>query len=98
MNSAFFVEDNQGHVHVYKPLVRKICSYKLHVVSGIVLGGKAIPKHRECRMGCRAVLSVVGYEFSHGSPHICQSMTCHVSRMSRKDWHKCASELIYSLW
>ena len=57
----------------------------LHVVSGIVLGEKAIPKYKECRMGYRAVPSVVAYEFSHGSPHICQSMTCLGSRMSRKD-------------
>ena len=69
-----------------------------HVDSDIELDGKAIPRYRECRMGCRVVPSVVAYEFSHDSQHTCQSMTCHGSRRSRKDWHKCASELIYSLW
>ena len=98
MNSAFCVEDNQGHVHVCKPLVQKKCSYRHLVDFCIELVWKSTPKYRECRKGYRVVPSVVAYEFSHGSPHICQPMTCLGSRMSRKDWHKCASELIYSLW
>ena len=87
-----------SHHHICRLPSQKRCSYRLNVDSDIELGGKAIPKHKEYRKGWRAIPSVVGYEFSHGSPHTCQSMPCHGSRMSRKDWHKCALELIYSLW
>ena len=91
-------KDKLSQGHIYRLLSQKNYSYMLHVDSGIEVVWKATPKYRECRMGYRVVPSVVAYEFSHDSQHTCQSMTCHGSRMSRKDWHKYALELICSLW
>ena len=39
-------KDKLSYGHIYKLPFQKRCSYKLHVVAGIVLGEKAIPKYR----------------------------------------------------
>ena len=66
MNSAFFVEDNQGHVHNCKPLVQKRYSYMPYVDFGIEVVWKAILKYIECKMGWIAIPSVVECESVHG--------------------------------
>ena len=44
-------KDKLSHGHIYRLLSQKKYSYMLHVDSGIVLDGKAIPKYKEYRTG-----------------------------------------------